>query len=351
MTVREAAAAPTRITSALRARAPRAPELEGLSFADVERRAFDVLPQLASLRPTLGATPLVPVPSVKGRGTVWLKIESANATGTVKARTAYALLCAAVARAGSRDVRLVEYSGGSLAVALAEFCGFLGLDLHLVVPHGAPERLRSSLRRAGATVSDGTAGGGFLGAMDEAAGIAEEERHLLLQHCAAEAVAMHREQTGREIVHQLCSAGAEPQALSAAVGTGGSLLGISQALSEVWPHCRALAVFPKESPYGDPLPPTGARRMNGTGGLGHGLRQPLLAPYEDALDYRDISYQDALRGMRILRASQGIAVSSSGAGAWLAASEAVDSGPAQRCAVAVVASRGTAEEWNDAAAE
>ncbi|MFD7083287.1 pyridoxal-phosphate dependent enzyme [Streptomyces sp. NPDC059918] len=333
--------------------ADRAPSPADLAraFAPLEAEAHRLLPRLAALRPGIGDTPLVPVPSRAGRGTVWLKTEAANASGSVKSRTAYGLLCAAAASAGTPRLRLAEYSGGSLAVALAELCGQLGLDLHLVVPHGAPERLLDVLRRNGARTTTAAEGTGFLGAMDEAVRVAErEDRQLLLQHCAAVGAALHREHTGAEIIGQLSGYGVEPVALAAAVGTGGSLAGTAMALAGAWPHCRPVAVFPAEAVYGDGRAPGGARRMNGTGGLGHGLRQPVLAAFpQDYFSFTDVAYPQALQAMRHLRREHAIAVSSSGAGAWLAASAEVDQGPRGRNAVAVVASRGTIEEWEHAA--
>lgn len=316
------------------------------SFAAIEERALAVLPGLAAIRPTIGGTPLLPVPSKGGSGRVWLKIEAANATGTVKARTAYALLCAAVDRVGRPDIRLVEYSGGSLAMALAEFCRILGLDLHLVVPDGAPQRLRNVLLGQGSTVSTGVLGAGFLGAMEKAAEIAAtERREFLLQHRAVEVVAMHREHTGAELVTQLDAFDVRPVALAAAVGTGGSVIGTGHALWERDPACRVIALFPGEAPYGDPAAPTTTRRMNGTGGLGYGLRQPLLQPYEQRVVLRTLPYPDTLAAMRHLRAAYGIAVCSSGAGAWLTASEVVDRSAVGAEAVALIAGRGSVEEW------
>ncbi|MEU5773398.1 pyridoxal-phosphate dependent enzyme [Streptomyces venezuelae] len=339
--------APSHIAEALARRAPNADALASLSFSELERKAHGLAPALASLRATIGDTPLVPVPSRNGRGTVWLKLESGNATESVKARTAYALLCAAVAGTRSAKPRLIEYSSGSLAFALAEFSAVLGMDLHVVVPHHAPDSMCTRLRRTGASVSKAKEGTGFLGAMDKAALMAEEEdRHFLLQHCAAETVAMHRETTGAEVVRQLRTAGQEPVALAASVGTGGTVLGVAQALREVWPGCAVTAVFPQEGPYGDPLPPTSTPRMKGTGGLGHGLRQPLLEPYEKEFAFGEVALARAQQAMASLRAKHGLAVSASGAGAWLAASEAVDGAAEPRgVAIAIVASRGTTEEW------
>ncbi|MFI9778691.1 pyridoxal-phosphate dependent enzyme [Streptomyces sp. NPDC051956] len=330
---------------ALATRAPDAAAIEA-PFAPLEATAHQLLPQLAALRAQLGNTPLVPVASRRGRGTVWLKTEAANTTGTVKARTAYALLCAAVARAGSRDIRLVEYSGGSLALALAEMCAALGIDLHLALPHGSPDRLVHTVLRHGAQISFGAEGTGFLGAMGEAVRVAaQQERHLLLQHCAAEAAALHRERTGAEIVARLTKEGVEPVALAAAVGSGGTLVGTAQALRATWPGCAARAVLPAEAPYADPRPPDGARRMNGTGGLGHGLKQPLIAPYEADFAFDGVTYPNALHAMHRLRQNEQLAVCASGAGAWLSASRTLDEGSPGRHAVAIAAGRGTAEEW------
>jgi cysteine synthase A len=316
------------------------------SFALVEERAHRILPALAALRPTIGDTPLVAVPSRGGNGTVRLKLESGNTTGTVKARTAYALLCAAVARAGRPDVRLIEYSGGSLAVALAEYARLLDLDLRLVIPDGAPDRLRQQLVAGGATVSRGVPGGGFLGAMEAAARIAEaDDRDLLLQHAASEVVAFHRETTGFELMRQLDAPGARPVALAAAVGSGGTLAGLAGAFWEKFPGGRALAVFPAEAPYAMPGRPTAARRMNGTGGLGYHLCQPLLRGLEDRLEFPVVAYPEALSAMRRLRSIHGLAVCGSGAGAWLAASAVVDASAPGTEAVALVAARGTIEEW------
>jgi len=341
-----AGAAPPAISAAFAERATREP---ASSFAAIEERAHALLPDLARIRPTVGGTPLTAVPSRGGHGRVWLKLEAANATGTVKARTAYALLCAAVARTGRADVRLIEYSGGSLALALAEFCHLLGLDLHLVVPDGAPDRLRRQLSAQGATLSTGVRGGGFLGAMETAARTAvAEDREFLLQHCATEVVAMHAEHTGAELLGQLAEAGARPVALVGTVGSGGSVAGVGRAMWERYPACRVVAVFPAEAPYGDPAPPTATRRMNGTGGLGYGLRQPLLRSDEHRMEIRTVAYPDALAAMRHLRAAHELAVCSSGAGAWLAASAVVDDVPGTE-AVALIAARGTQEEWAHAA--
>jgi cysteine synthase A len=318
-------------------------------FAEVEAEALRRFPALTTIRSAVGATPLVPVPSRRGRGRVWLKVEAANATGTVKARTAYALLCGVLAERGPEDLRLVEYSGGSLGLALAEFCGKLGLGFHLVAPHGSPGWLAAAARAWGAEVSHGRPGTGFLGAMDEAVRVARErDAHLLLQHSAAIAAAMHEERTGQEIIGQLGKAGVQPNGFAAAVGSGGTVLGVGRALTSEWAGCRCVAVFPAEAPFGDERAPSGERRMNGTGGLGHGLRQPLLDAEGALVEFREVAYPAALEAMNHLKEHTRTAVCSSGAAAWLVASDLADNGEGSSDAVAVIAGRGTVDEWNHA---
>ena len=336
------------IERALRARRPDRAALEA-PFAPLERRAHQLLPRLAAIRPALGCTPLVAVPSRGGRGTVG---EGGGRQPHRHRQGPYRLRAAVRGRGPGRHPRGPprRVSGGSLALALAEMCALLGLDVHLAVPYGSPERLTGALRRYGAQVTHAPQGTGFLGAMDEAARIAErEERHLLLQHCAPEAVAVHREQTGAEIVARLAREGIRPGVLAASVGSAGTLTGTAQALRARWPGCRVTAVFPAEAPYGDTRAPDGTRRMSGTGGLGHGLRQPLLAPYEDGFAFAGVSYPQALKAMSRLRRTQQIAVCSSAAGAWLSASRVIDEDLRGGHAVAVAAGRGTTEEWDHAA--
>lgn len=350
MTAGDTRAAASAVPALLRAFTRRAPSDADLArpFGPTADLARSRWPALAAVRTLIGDTPVVPVPSAGGRGTVWLKHEAANGTGTVKARTAYAMLCAAVERSGRGPLRVVEYSGGSLAIALSEMCAAVGVDLHVVVPAGTAPRLVAQLGGRGTTVSSGVPGLGFLGAMEGAARVAEtEDRRLLLQHCSAEAVALHRSSTGREVVEQLTARQVEPVALFASTGTGGTVVGVGQALRERWPACRVVAVFPAEAPFGDIGPPGPAKRMSGTGGLGHGLRQPLLDAWAGPWEPAEVSYHQALEAVRRLRDEYRLAVCTSAGGAWLAASVALDTGRPDRHAVAVVGGRGTAEEWAD----
>ena len=82
------------------------------------------------LSTSVGGTPLVQLNKVvpDGCGTVWLKLESGNPTGSYKDRMAVAVLGRAIERGEVKPGdRVVEYTGGSTGTALAFVAARLGL--------------------------------------------------------------------------------------------------------------------------------------------------------------------------------------------------------------------------------
>src|SRR5262245_2880955 len=83
----------------------------------------------------IGGTPIVRVERLvePGMGEVWVKLESANPTGSYKDRMALAMI-----EGAERDGRLqpgqtvVEYTGGSTGSSLAYVCALKGYPLRIV---------------------------------------------------------------------------------------------------------------------------------------------------------------------------------------------------------------------------
>src|SRR3954471_23592298 len=114
-------------------------------------------------------TPLVPVTAVHGTrvSTIRLKVESANRFGSIKARTAVALVDDMTTRGGLRPgMRIVESTSGNLGVALAGIAGERGYRFTAVVdPRTSPELLRR-MHELGAElelVTEPDGAGGYLG--------------------------------------------------------------------------------------------------------------------------------------------------------------------------------------------
>jgi cysteine synthase A len=98
-----------------------------------------------TLLDAIGNTPLIRLPLKDERGEIWVKLESANPTGSYKDRMALAMI-----RGAERDGRLaagqtvVEYTGGSTGSSLALICALTGHPLQIVTSDAfAVEKLRT----------------------------------------------------------------------------------------------------------------------------------------------------------------------------------------------------------------
>jgi cysteine synthase A len=283
-------------------------------------------PALADYLRRLGETPLLEVPG-PGNGTrVLAKAEWANPNGTVKDRVAFALLYRRLCETPPRErpsLRLLEYSGGSLAQALAALCAELRIPLALMLPDSTDPAVLAALTALGAEVLLSPADEGFWGVVQRVRRVADErpDYSLLLQGWNPANTWVHRETTGREIVAQLPRSAADgPCAWVGTVGTGGTLAGVYQALSETIPHVQLYLTSPAELPYGTESPPNSRPRFLGAGGFGHGRRQPFVAPLEGRIvrHYR-VGYDEALAGVREFHTLTGLRIGSSAAANWLAA--------------------------------
>ncbi|MGH3042232.1 MAG: pyridoxal-phosphate dependent enzyme [Gaiellaceae bacterium] len=122
------------------------------------------------------------------RGEVWLKLESANPTGSCKDRMALAMIEGAE-RSGRLEPgqTVVEYSGGSTGSSLAFVCAVKGYPLTIVTSDAfAPEKLRT-MRAFGAELDvipspEGITADLISRLMERAAEIVEEvDRHRPVQ--------------------------------------------------------------------------------------------------------------------------------------------------------------------------
>jgi len=285
-------------------------------------------PALRNYLLRLGETPLLEVPGSCNGSRVFAKAEWANPNGTVKDRVAFGMLYQRLLETPPRQrasLRLLEYSGGSLAKALAGLCSELGIPLTLVLPSSTDSTVLVGLEALGAEVLLSPAEEGFWGVVQTTRRLAAErpDYSLLLQGWNPANTWIHRETTGREIVAQLPTAAAEgPVAWVGTVGTGGTLSGVYQALSHAIPHTQLYLVSPAELPYGAESPPNGRPRFLGAGGFGHGRKQPFVAPLEDRIvRHYQVGYGEALGGVREFYALTGLRIGSSAAANWLTARE------------------------------
>ncbi|MEW2545755.1 pyridoxal-phosphate dependent enzyme [Streptomyces sp. NPDC047002] len=327
---------------------PWVPVDTAVDYLGVERRH----PAFRAFGARLGGTPLIEAPGPAGGAAVLAKCEWHNPEGSIKDRVAYALVGAALQAHGQRPVeelRVLEYSGGNLSRALSGLCRDLGIAARFVLSSASPRSLLDTLEERGARFDLVEADLGFIEVIRTALAVAEKEPDwtLLYQHRNSANPAFHARTTGAEILDALpaVSGGRTPEAWVASIGTGGTLIGVLRALRGRFPGVRAVGVCPSELPYGSEEPPNGLPKYGGSGGFGHGLKQPFVAAYDAEIEHRNVSYPQCLDLMAEYRDLTGVRIGSSAAANWAVAREIAASLPPSSTVLTVFPDAGTPEEW------
>lgn len=306
---------------------------------------------LAQFANKLGDTPLMEVPSAPGAAKILAKCEWHNPTGSVKDRTAYALMIEALRDAEQRDqnhLHILEYSGGNLGLSLATICHLLQIELTLVLSDGANKSLLTRLHELGAEVVLVDKQKGFWGVMEKAFELAAANPSytFLYQHQNEANVQIHKNMTGREILQQVPD---KIDAWVASIGTGGTLIGVYEALSTRDPDVQLHAVSPAELPYGSPQPPNGLRKYAGSGGLGCGRKQIFVERREENVtQYWTVSFAETLVEMKRFYEETGVKIGTSAAANLRVARSVAQQLGEDKLVVTIFPDAGSPEEWEEA---
>lgn len=204
-------------------------------------------PRIDSLA-RIGRTPLRRVRlRIGGRWRhLWLKLEQFNPGGSIKDRTALALVEDLEDRRKMKGAdTIIESTSGNLGVALAMACGERGYQFIAVTDPMANTRCVNKMERLGAIVEQIVPDAGD----DDYLSLRLARVRELLAQIPASVwpdqyrspanPRAHRQHTGPEILHQ---AEVSPDAVFVGVSTGGTLAGISQYVRAFSPGCKVGAV-------------------------------------------------------------------------------------------------------------
>jgi cysteine synthase A len=224
---------------------------------------------LPTLLERVGGTPLVEIDGVH------VKMECANPSGSVKDRIAVFMLTEAMRR-GDLSVgdTVVEATSGNTGIALALVARELGCRTLIFMPeHMSVERVRM-MERAGAEVRLTPRAESFAGAVTRRDEYQSRAGYWIPDQFAnPDNVRCHRETTGAELVRQLLDRGVlQLYAFVAGVGTGGTLMGVGEAVREAFPGVRIVAVEPTESA----VMSGGPAGEHGIMGIGDGFVPPIV---------------------------------------------------------------------------
>ena len=283
---------------------------------------------MASVLDLIGDTPLVEVTRIdRGPCRLFLKLESANPSGSLKDRPARAMIEAAEADGRLKPAgSVVEYTGGSTGVSLAFVCAAKGIPLQIVTSEAFSKEKRDHMRALGAQLTlvpsptGGTTKALTLEMIETARRLAAAPGCYWTDQLNNTDQLASYERMGEEIWEQ---AGGRISAFVQSVGTAGSLRGISTCLRSHDTSVRIVAVEPEESAVLSGRP-SGSHKIEGTGA---GFVVPL---WHDKLadEIQPVSSQEAMETARVLARHEGIfAGTSTGANVAVALRVAKRLGP------------------------
>lgn len=213
-------------------------------------------------------TPLIEI-SLEYDGTpmrVYAKAEYFNLSGSIKDRVAFYILEKAYASGAiKKGDTIVEATSGNTGIAFSAMAAYLGHPMVVYMPDWMSEERIKIMKSYGAKVELIThEEGGFLGSVAKSEELAKNDGVFLPgQFSNPDNVAAHAEITGPETLAQLKKFGMVPDHVIAGVGTGGTIMGLSQAFKAVNPNCLAHPLEPLNSPTLSTGYKTGAHKIAG----------------------------------------------------------------------------------------
>ena len=271
---------------------------------------------------TVGRTPLIKLNRITNGAdaTIALKGEFFNPLGSVKDRIGVAMINAAE-RDGSLtpQTTIIEPTSGNTGIALAFVAAARGYKLILTMPETMSLERRTLLALLGAKLVLTPGSEGMKGAIRRAEELNKEiaSSWIPQQFNNPANPEIHRKTTAEEI---WSDTDGRADILVSAVGTGGTITGISEVIKSRKKSFQSIAVEPKDSPVitqtrnGAPVKP-GPHKIQGTG-AGFVPKNLNLQIVDDVVT---VSNDDAITTARRLALEEGILAGiSTGANVWAA---------------------------------
>ncbi len=260
----------------------------------------------------IGNTPLVELRNISPNPNVKLlaKLEGNNPGGSVKDRAAYGMIKGALDRGElTKGTKLIEATSGNTGIALAMIAQLFGVEIELVMPASAtPERVKT-MEAYGAKVTLTPAEGSMEAAIDYVRDKESKGGYFVLnQFGNPDNYGAHYRSTGPEIWRD--TEGAVTHFVSA-MGTTGTIMGVSRYLKEQNPAVQIVGTQPVE---GSQIP--GIRRWPQA-------YLPKIFERERVDRILDVSQQEATAMTRRLAREEGVFAGMSSGGAVAAATRLI----------------------------
>ena len=196
----------------------------------------------------IGNTPMMALKKVNDTGsTILAKLESLNPSGSIKDVMAFYMTEIAekkgLLKPGSK---IIEETSGNTGISFAMIAALKGYHFIAVMPEHMSQERKQLIKSFGAEIVLTPEEDGFPGAQKKLEELAEENKDAWLprQFENRDNTDAHREITGKRILQAV---GKDIDFCVAGVGTGGSLMGVAEALKQANPKVKIIAVEPAES--------------------------------------------------------------------------------------------------------
>ncbi|NIK93004.1 cysteine synthase CysM [Mangrovimonas sp. CR14] len=200
-----------------------------------------------SITDLIGNTPMVEVQNILQKEGVrlFLKLEGKNPGGSVKDRAAFNMISEALKRG---DIKpgdtLIEATSGNTGIALAFIAKLLSVNMVLIMPENSTEERIKTMRAYGAELILTPADEGIEGSRDLAEKLHEEKGYFMLNQFANDDNwKAHYKTTGPEIWKDTHG---EVTHFVSAMGTTGTIMGVSTYLKEQNPLIQIVGAQPKD---------------------------------------------------------------------------------------------------------
>lgn len=285
-----------------------------------------------SILDAIGDTPMLEIDGI------FAKCEFLNPSGSIKARIAHYI----VERAEREGLlkpgdTIVEATSGNTGNAFAMVAAVKGYRMIVVMPEGLSSERVAISRAYGADVL-------FCGnfhvneALERARALGRQPGFFFPGQFENEwNVEENREWLGQEILRQL-PAGRVPDAFVHGVGTGGTLIGVGQALRAVNPNVRLFAMEPSESR----TILCGEVALHQIEGISDGFVPGIFQRHRDLVGQNTVSVasEDAVAEMRRLARTRGLFCGPSSGAHLLAAKQLRERFPELKTIVTILDDKG-----------
>lgn len=201
---------------------------------------------LPTIEGFVGNTPLVRLQRLPGKTSNLLlaKLEGNNPAGSVKDRPALSMIKHALERGDIKQGdTLIEATSGNTGIALAMVAAIRGLRMILIMPEHLSEERRATMKAFGAEIILVSREQGMEGARDLAEQMESEGKGKVLDQFAnPDNPLAHYEGTGPEIWRDTDG---QVTHFVSAMGTTGTIMGVSRFLKEKNPDVQIVGVQPE----------------------------------------------------------------------------------------------------------